>query len=121
MAGGHEVTGLLVGAITNLYIKFQLVTVLSFIQLLQRGSAVGMPNDNIDLRSTLSRERYPTFRILSYLWHSSLALESPSHSVVDTLGFPPAWVNTFESVTLMAVEALSVWIQESMSACMRNL
>ena len=40
MAGGHEVTGLLVGAITNLCIKFQLVTVLSFIQLLQRGSAV---------------------------------------------------------------------------------
>ena len=120
MAGGHEVTGLLVGAITNLCIKFQLVTVLSFIQLLQGGSAVG-PNDNIDLRSTLSRERYPKFRILSYLWHSSLALESPSHSVVDTLGFPPAWVNTFESVALMAVEALSVWIQESMSACMRNL
>ena len=121
MAGGHEVTGLLVGAITNLCIKFQLVTVLSFIQLLQGGSAVGLPNDNIDLRSTLSRERYPKFRILSYLWHSSLTLESPSHSVVDTLRFPPAWVNTFESVALMAVEALSVWIQESMSAFMRDL
>lgn len=63
MAGGHKVTGLLVGAITN-------------------------------------------------LWHSSLALESPSHSVVDTLGFPPAWVNTFESVALMAVEALSVLLDD---------
>ena len=35
MAGGHEVTGLLVGAITNLCIKSQLVTVLGLIQLLQ--------------------------------------------------------------------------------------
>lgn len=59
MAGGHEVTGFLVGTITD-------------------------------------------------LWHSSLALESPPHSVVDTLGFPPTRVNTFESVALMAVEALGV-------------
>jgi len=35
VTGGHEVTGLLVGAITNLCIEFQLVTILSFIQLLQ--------------------------------------------------------------------------------------
>ena len=85
------------------------------------GSAVGLLNDNIGLRSTLSRKRYPEFYILSYLWHSSLALESPPHSIVDTLGFPPARVNTFESVALMAVEALNVWTQEGVSVFMHDL
>jgi hypothetical protein len=44
----------------------------------------------------------------SHLWHSRLALESPSHSVVNALGLSPAWVNAFEAIALVPVKARSV-------------
>ena len=47
--------------------------------------------------------------ILTYRRHHSLALEAPSHSVVDTLGFPPACVNAFVGVALVSIETLSVY------------
>ena len=46
---------------------------------------------------------------MTYRWHSSLALEPPPYSIVDTLGFPPAWVNAHEPVALVTVEALCAW------------
>lgn len=38
--------------------------------------------------------------------HSSLPFEAPSHPIIDTLRFPPAWVNAFVVIALVTVEAL---------------
>lgn len=55
--------------------------------------------------------------VRAYLRHSSLALEPPPHTVVDTLGLPPARVDALEAVALVAVEALRVCIPISISNC----
>lgn len=44
---------------------------------------------------------------VSYLGHRRLSLEASPHAVVDTLGLPPAGVDTLEAVTLVALEARS--------------
>lgn len=44
---------------------------------------------------------------MSYLGHGRLSLEASPHAVVDTLGLPPAGVDTLEAVTLVALEARS--------------
>lgn len=68
VARGHQVAGLLVGTVTDLYIQ---------------SSALH------------SQKPYPTtFPSLescgsTHLWHSGLALESPPNSVVDTLRLSP--------------------------------
>jgi len=46
----------------------------------------------------------------TYRWHSSLALEPSSYSVVDTLGLPPTWIHAHEPVALVTVEALRACI-----------
>lgn len=40
----------------------------------------------------------------AYLWHGRLSLEPSPHTIVDSLRPPPVGRNTFETVTLMAVE-----------------
>jgi hypothetical protein len=47
--------------------------------------------------------------LVSHLWHSGLALEASSNTIVDTLRFPPAWVDTFEAIALVTVEAFGVY------------
>jgi len=49
----------------------------------------------------------------SYLGHSSLAAESTTDAIVDTLGLSPAGVNAFETVALVAIEALAVYGEAS--------
>src|ERR1700761_7248212 len=46
----------------------------------------------------------------AYLWHSRLTLKSSPHTIINTLWLSPAWINTFESITLVAVEAFWVYI-----------
>jgi hypothetical protein len=46
----------------------------------------------------------------AYLWHSRLTLKSSPHTIINTLWLSPAWINTFESITLVAVEAFGVYI-----------
>ena len=46
----------------------------------------------------------------TYRRHSSLPLEPSPHTIVNTLWFPPAWVNAFVSIALVAVEALCACI-----------
>lgn len=43
-------------------------------------------------------------RRVTHLWHDSLSLEPPSHSVINALRLPPARVDAFEAIGLMAVE-----------------
>ena len=50
-------------------------------------------------------------RDLTYRGHSQVALEPPADAGVDTLGLPPAGVDTLEAVTLVASEALRAYIQ----------
>ena len=45
-------------------------------------------------------------RVSTHRRHSSLALETSSDSVVNTLGLPPVCVNTFVGVALVTIEAL---------------
>jgi hypothetical protein len=42
---------------------------------------------------------------VTHLGHGGLALEAPPHAVVNALGLPPARVDAFEAVALVAVEA----------------
>lgn len=54
-------------------------------------------------------------------WHSSLALESSPHSIIDALWFPPAWVHAFEPIALMPVEALGAFLDDlDMLLCGRH-
>ena len=53
----------------------------------------------------------PLFRS-THLWHSSLSLESPPHSVVNALRLPPAGVDAFEAVGLVAVEGRRVLLDD---------
>ena len=43
-----------------------------------------------------------------YLRHSSLALKPSPYSVINALRLPPARVDAFEAVTLVAVEGFGV-------------
>ena len=58
--------------------------------------------------SSLTRLSRRIFSLRTYLWHSSLALEPSSNSIVDTLRLPPAGIDTHVCVTLVSVEALRV-------------
>lgn len=43
-----------------------------------------------------------------YLWHSSLAFKPPPHPVINTLRLPPAGIDAFEAIALVAVEPLGI-------------
>jgi len=45
-------------------------------------------------------------------WHSSLALEAPTDTVVDALGLTPCGRNTLEEVGLMSVEAFGALLDD---------
>ena len=49
---------------------------------------------------------------MAYLRHSSLPLEPPPHSIVNTLRLPPAGVDAFEAVGLVAVEGVGVLLHD---------
>lgn len=67
--------------------------------------------DSLIIRETIDWLQFPHAyhhpdRKFTYRWHSNLALEPSSDSVVDTLRLPPARVDTHIGVALVAVEAL---------------
>lgn len=43
---------------------------------------------------------------ITYRWHSSLALETSPHSIIDAFGLSPARVHTLEPITLVSVKVL---------------
>lgn len=53
--------------------------------------------------------------IQTYRRHRNLSLESSPDSVIDTLGFPPADIETFVPITLVAVEVLRACVERSAS------
>jgi hypothetical protein len=57
---------------------------------------------------------------VSHLWHSSLALEASSDTIVDTLRFPPARVDAFEAIALVTVEALRICYTISLDTTLRS-
>ena len=48
-------------------------------------------------------------KISTYRGHNSLALEPPTNTVVNTLGFAPAASDTHKAVALVAVEERSAY------------
>ena len=53
-----------------------------------------------------------TMGLITHLWHSRLAFEPPSHSVVDALRLPPARVDAFKAIRLMAVESFRMLLDD---------
>lgn len=50
--------------------------------------------------------------LLTHLRHNSLTLESPPDTVVNALRLPPAGVDAFEAVALVAVEGRSLLLDD---------
>jgi hypothetical protein len=83
VAGGHEVAGLLVGAVSDLCITVPSARLFSL--------RILPPSKNS--APAAFQPRSLSFAscdgVVSYLGHSSLALEPSSDAVVNTLGLPP--------------------------------
>lgn len=100
MAGGHQVAGLLVGAIANLSSKSRVrycskdikigPTTWAMVQIGPRQNEIATPGKG------------------HYLGHSSLAREATADTAVDTLRLSPAGIDALEAIALVAIEALPV-------------
>lgn len=53
-----------------------------------------------------------SWKIVAYRWHNSLALESPSNSIIDSFWLAPIRCHTFESVALMSIEMFGVFLHD---------
>ena len=134
MAGGHQVTGFLVGAETNLYLvniplansrksskKYspeQFDSYCKVPRLCSRQAHLDYVDSFLLIHSDLTGNSASGF---TYRRHYSLALEAPSHSIIDTLGFPPACVNAFVSVALVSIEALSVYVAAKSASILHTI
>ena len=105
VARGHHMAGFLVAAVSDLWSEERVVSMgeIPIPKLLPSKSILSF---EIHSRMTISYQNH------THLWHRRLALEPSPHSVVDSLGFSPAWVHAHEPVGLMAVEARSVLLDD---------
>lgn len=111
VAGWHHVSGLLVATVTNLNFAKTSVVVHSVCSLHRQ---VRFPHALIPGRAfpvSLSALR-PESLARTHLRHSSLALETSPHTVVDTLWLSPAGVHAHEPVALVAVEVRSALLHD---------
>ena len=113
MSGRHHVACFLIRSVANLLESQE-------VSLYEHFPSVPIISISALLFAFLYRERTHRTQLESnatYRWHSSLTFKPSSHPVVNALGLPPTGVDAFESITLMAVEALcacravSVWSQ----------
>lgn len=111
VAGRHHVAGLAVVAIADLN---------SIMSAIRSPSSPSHPLHRRPLHQNLQHPRQAFHLFLSaashteptHLWHSNVALKPPPDTVVDTLGLPPAGVDAFEAIALVAVEARRALLQD---------